>query len=77
MHKYESLKNTVKTSYKASGAKKLRNVDAQLSGKKPISILLMGTDTGALGRTFAGRTDSMMVVTINPKTDKTTITSIP
>ncbi|WP_395323140.1 LCP family protein [Levilactobacillus parabrevis] len=77
MHKYESLKNTVKSSYKASGAKKLRNVDAQLSAKKPISILLMGTDTGALGRTFAGRTDSMMVVTINPKTDKTTITSIP
>lgn len=77
MHKYESLKNTVKSSYKASGAKKLRNVNAQLSGKKPISILLMGTDTGALGRTFAGRTDSMMVVTINPKTDKTTITSLP
>ncbi len=77
MHKYESLKNTVKSSYKASGVKKLRNVDAQLSAKKPISILLMGTDTGALGRTFTGRTDSMMVVTINPKTDKTTITSIP
>lgn len=77
MYKYESLKNTVKSSYKASGVKKLRNVNAQLSGKKPISILLMGTDTGALGRTFAGRTDSMMVVTINPKTDKTTITSLP
>ena len=77
MHKYQSLKNTVKTSYKASGVKKLRNVNAQLSGKKPISILLMGTDTGALGRTFSGRTDSMMVVTINPKTNKTTITSLP
>ncbi|KRK36500.1 LCP family protein [Levilactobacillus parabrevis] len=77
MHKYQSLKNTVKSSYKASGVKKLRNVDEQLSAKKPISILLMGTDTGALGRTFAGRTDSMMVVTINPKTDKTTITSLP
>ena len=77
MHKYQSIKDTVKTSYKASGAKKLRNVNTQLSGKKPISILLMGTDTGALGRTFSGRTDSMMVVTINPKTNKTTITSIP
>lgn len=77
MHRYRSLKETVKSSYKPSGVTKLRNVDEQLKTKKPISILLMGTDTGALGRTFAGRTDSMMVVTINPKTDKTTITSIP
>ncbi|WP_125573688.1 LCP family protein [Levilactobacillus huananensis] len=77
MHRYQNLKNTVKSAYKPSGVTKLRNVDDQLKNKKPISILLMGTDTGALGRTFAGRTDSMMVVTINPKTDKTTITSIP
>ncbi|WP_061776100.1 LCP family protein [Levilactobacillus senmaizukei] len=77
MQKYQSLKNSVKSSYKASGVKKLRNVDEQLSNKKPVSILLMGTDTGALGRSFTGRTDSMMVVTINPSTKKTTITSIP
>ncbi|GEA97977.1 LytR family transcriptional regulator [Levilactobacillus brevis] len=77
MKKYQSIKNAVDTTYQASGAKKLRNVNEVLSAKKPVSILLMGTDTGALGRTFAGRTDSMMVVTINPKTNKTTITSIP
>lgn len=77
MHKYQSLQKSVEKSFKASGVTKLRNVDKQLSQKKPISILLMGTDTGALGRTFQGRTDSMMVVTINPSTNKTTITSIP
>lgn len=77
VHRYQSLQNTVKQSYKASGVTKLRNVDQQLAQKKPVSILLMGTDTGALGRTFQGRTDSMMVVTINPSTNKTTITSIP
>lgn len=77
MHKYQSLQNSVKGSYQASGVSKLRNVNQQLAQKKPISILLMGTDTGALGRTFQGRTDSMMVVTINPQTNKTTITSIP
>ncbi|KJW11883.1 LCP family protein [Levilactobacillus spicheri] len=77
VHRYQSLQNTVKQSFKASGVTKLRNVDQQLAQKKPVSILLMGTDTGALGRTFQGRTDSMMVVTINPKTNKTTITSIP
>ncbi|MGY5339262.1 LCP family protein [Levilactobacillus spicheri] len=77
VHRYQSLQNTVKQSFKASGVTKLRNVDQQLAQKKPVSILLMGTDTGALGRTFQGRTDSMMVVTINPNTNKTTITSIP
>lgn len=76
MHKYQSLKNSVDKTYKASGVKKLRNVDQVLKDKQPVSILLMGTDTGALGRTFAGRTDSMMVVTINPTTNKTTITSL-
>lgn len=74
---YQRLQNSVQGSYKSSGVHKLRNVNQQLSAKKPISILLMGTDTGALGRTFQGRTDSMMVVTINPQTNKTTITSIP
>ncbi|WP_236008148.1 LCP family protein [Levilactobacillus andaensis] len=77
MNKYQNIKSTVKTTYKASGATKLRNASAVLKAKKPVSILLLGTDTGALGRNFKGRTDSMMVVTINPKTNKTTITSIP
>lgn len=48
-----------------------------IDGKKPISFLLMGTDTGGLGRTDTGRTDTMIVVTINPKTKKTTMVSIP
>lgn len=77
MHKYQSIKKSVDKTYKASGVKKLRNVNQVLKDKQPVSILLMGTDTGALGRTFAGRTDSMMVVTLNPTTNKTTITSIP
>jgi len=76
MHKYQGIKDSVDQTYKASGVKKLRNVNQVLKDKEPVSILLMGTDTGALGRTFAGRTDSMMVVTINPTTNKTTITSL-
>jgi polyisoprenyl-teichoic acid--peptidoglycan teichoic acid transferase len=38
---------------------------------------LFGTDTGELGRTYKGRTDSMMLLLINPKTEKTTMISIP
>ncbi|APX71966.1 LCP family protein [Companilactobacillus allii] len=77
MSKYRSVKDSVNSSFKPSGLTKERNVSKQLSSKKPISILLMGTDTGALGRDYKGRTDSMMVVTINPETNKTTMTSIP
>ena len=42
-----------------------------------ISILLLGIDTGDLGRTEQGRSDSMIVATINPNTEKTTLLSIP
>lgn len=77
MSRYRSIKNSVNSSFKASGLTKQRDVNKQLADKKPISILLLGTDTGALGRTYRGRTDSMMVVTINPKTSTTTVTSIP
>lgn len=77
MERYRSVKSTVNSSFKASGVSKQRNVSQQIKNKKPISILLLGTDTGALSRTYKGRTDSMMIVTLNPSTNKTTVTSIP
>ncbi|WP_025086334.1 LCP family protein, partial [Companilactobacillus paralimentarius] len=77
MTKYRSVKNSVNNSFTPSGVTKERNVSGQLKNKKPISILLMGTDTGALGRDYKGRTDSMMVITLNPSENKTTVTSIP
>lgn len=48
-----------------------------VNANKPISILLLGVDTGADGRIDKGNSDTIMVVTINPKTEKTVITSIP
>ncbi|WP_203640790.1 LCP family protein [Levilactobacillus andaensis] len=77
MTRYRNIKSSVNSSFKAAGLTKERDVNGQLKGKKPISILLLGTDTGALGRSYKGRTDSMMVITINPSTNKTAITSIP
>ncbi|MDR0921234.1 MAG: LCP family protein [Lactobacillales bacterium] len=49
-----------------------------LKATKPISILLMGIDTGAVGReeTWDGRSDSMMVVTVNPVKKTTTVVSL-
>lgn len=73
---YHNARSLFETSYVPSHGKKLRNSDSLVDNKKPISILLLGTDTGALGRDYKGRTDSMMVLTLNPTKQLTTITSI-
>lgn len=44
---------------------------------KPFSVLLMGIDSGGLGRTEKGRSDVMMVATVNPDTQEIAVTSIP
>jgi LCP family protein required for cell wall assembly len=74
---WTSAKKTFSQTYEASNAAKSRNVSAVLKSNKPFSILLMGTDTGALGRSDVGRTDTMMVATINPTKETAYLTSIP
>lgn len=53
-----------------------RDVAMSIEERDPFSILLLGIDTGALGRTEQGRSDSMMVVTINPEKKQSTIVSL-
>lgn len=72
-----NLKNTTDKMYTKSGANMARNGNKLLREHKPISILILGTDTGALGRHDTGRTDTMMIMTLNPDTKKTTLVSIP
>ena len=43
---------------------KKRETAVSIEDREPFSILLLGIDTGALGRTEQGRSDSMMVVTV-------------
>ncbi|WP_461240806.1 LCP family protein [Paucilactobacillus sp. N302-9] len=74
---WHNLSVTTGDMYQTSGATKKRNASNVLKQKKPVSILLLGTDTGDLGRSDKGRTDTMILMTINPKTKKTTMTSIP
>lgn len=74
---WHNLSVTTTSMYTPTGAVRQRNASKVLRQRKPVSILLLGTDTGALGRTYKGRTDTMMVMTINPKTQKTTIVSLP
>lgn len=45
--------------------------------KEPFSILLLGIDTGDFGRTDSGRSDSMMLATVNPEMEHVVVASIP
>lgn len=47
------------------------------SGDDPFSVLLMGVDTGTMGRASQGRSDTIMLLTVNPKEGQSVITSIP
>ena len=70
-------KTVVDQTYAGTHMKKARDVSETVKAGKPISILMLGTDTGELGRNDKGRTDSMMIVTVNPVKSETTIMSIP
>ncbi|MDR0899913.1 MAG: LCP family protein [Lactobacillaceae bacterium] len=74
---YFNTSGAISGSYTKYTAKKARDVGAVLNEGRPVSILLLGTDTGEIGRDYIGRTDSMIIATINPKTKTTTMVSIP
>lgn len=74
---WHNLKSTTDDMYSSAGATKSRDAQKVLDQKKPVSILLLGTDTGALGRNYKGRTDTMMIMTLNPQKKTTTIVSLP
>lgn len=71
---WQRAQATFSHTYHADGLKP--NSTALASGK-PFAILLLGTDTGALGRHDVGRTDTMIVATINPQKQTAKLTSIP
>lgn len=72
---YKSVDNNMSQSYSQIKETNGRDTSKLVKEGKPISILLLGTDTGALKRTDKGRTDTMMLITISKKSVK--LTSIP
>ena len=54
-----------------------RETKVDLAQNQSFSVLLMGIDTGDLGRVEQGRSDTMMVATVSPEDNQTTIVSIP
>lgn len=73
---YKNAKSTFNKAYDDSNIQKSRDVSDVIKQGKPLSILLLGTDTGALGRHDTGRTDTLIVATVNPKTETVNLTSI-
>lgn len=78
---YFDLSGSIKQTYEAVERKntetKKRQQPVDLNKKEPFSVLLLGIDTGDLGRTEQGRSDTLMVATVNPNDNKTTLVSIP
>jgi len=56
-------------------ARQIKPVDVD-SGEDPFSVLLLGIDNDGDNVEY-GRSDTMMLVTVNPNTNKTSIVSIP
>ncbi|MFZ3678396.1 LCP family protein [Enterococcus faecalis] len=69
-----SIKETYQTVERAEGP---RTTPVDLAKQESFSVLLMGIDTGDLGRVDQGRSDTMMVATVSPEDKQTTIVSIP
>lgn len=74
---YQQAHQTATKVYSSAHISKARDTQQLLQQGKPISILLMGTDTGALGRNFKGRTDTLIVLVLNPQKQKMTLVSLP
>lgn len=51
----------------------------KLKKRQPFNVLVMGTDVGALGRgtSYAGNTDTMELITVNPEQRRILMTAIP
>ncbi|MHC3376771.1 LCP family glycopolymer transferase [Ligilactobacillus equi] len=72
---YFDAKKAVDSTYKTVKTQDKREGSVNLEKSQPFSVLLLGVDTGEYGRTYQGRSDTMMVAAIAPK--KSTLVSIP
>ncbi|WP_407854971.1 LCP family protein [Enterococcus hailinensis] len=73
---YHDVKSTASDAYE-SVKRDGDTRQVRLSQEDPFSILLLGVDTGALGRTEQGRSDTMMVATVNPTNNESLLVSLP
>lgn len=75
VHELQILHSTAKS----MDASHEQSLPKRLKEKRPFSVLVMGTDVGALGRgtSYAGNTDTMELLTVNPQQQKVLMVAIP
>jgi len=71
---YNQVDSTVNQINESSGLSKERMNQKTIAEKKPISVLLLGVDRRADEQ---GRSDSIIVMTLNPNKDQSAMLSIP
>lgn len=74
---YFGIYSTVTKIHENPNVDKVRKKPVDLSKKDSFSILLLGVDTGVMGREGGGRADSIIIVTVNPVEERTTMVSVP
>ncbi|WP_414838634.1 LCP family protein [Carnobacterium sp. TMP28] len=75
---YSDVAGTTEKIYKnVDDKEEVRKSPVNIDKSDSFSVLMLGVDTGDLGRTEQGRSDTMMVMTINPRTNTSKIVSIP
>ncbi|WP_449260289.1 LCP family glycopolymer transferase [Enterococcus casseliflavus] len=77
---YMDLSGSIQKTYESverDQSNEVRETPLDLNKQEPFTVLLLGIDTGDLGRTDQGRSDALMVATVNPSDGQTTIVSIP
>ena len=67
-----------KTTFSDLGLSSSKKSDDIIKATNPLTILLMGVDTGDSARSdlWSGQSDTMIVMTINPQTNTTTMVSL-
>ncbi|GFH40284.1 LCP family protein [Lactococcus insecticola] len=74
----DRTENVMKSTFSDLGITSTKKTDEIIKATKPLTVLLMGVDTGDATRsdTWAGNSDTMIVMTINPTTNTTTMVSL-
>ena len=73
---YTDTKSAIQSTYKQVKHKDIRKgAAADVTAGDPFSVLILGVDTGEYGRTYQGRSDTIMVAAVSK--DKTSLVSIP
>ena len=77
---YSDIGSTAESIYNSVSVNEMREEEIEVeTATQPISFLLLGADTGTAEeeRTETGRSDTIIVCTVNPNTKTTTLLSIP